>query len=92
MDSFDKLVEYANEQSRGIVEAGERHAPMMLALLPDDTVAVWPPPEMDRALFKAATSHVLRELGDCAYVMVQEAWESAAQDPVTLQYLEAGEA
>ena len=92
MDSFDELVECAKEKSRAIVEAGERHAPMMPALLPDDTVAVWPLPEMDRDLFKAATSHVLRELGACAYVMVQEAWESAAQDPATLRRLDAGEA
>ena len=91
MDSFNELVEYAKERSRAIVEAGERHAPMMLVLLPDDTVAVWPLPEMDRDLFKNAVANVLRTMGACAYVMVQEAWESAVQDEATLARLEAGE-
>lgn len=73
MNELDKVIDFAKEQSRAIVESGDEHVPVMIAISPD-SVNIIALVNIDKDAFVSNVSRLLRELRAHAYVFINEAW------------------
>lgn len=70
---IEEAIEFAKEQSKGIVESGEEHQPIMLALTPGGGCIIQMA-QMNKDRFKQDIAAVLRQLGAYACIFINEAW------------------
>jgi len=89
--TIEQAIDFAKKQSKEIVESGEEHIPIMIALAPEDA-GIIPLVDMDKDRFKEDVSVVLRLLDAYAYVFVNEAWVARLpKDSPTVQRVFNGE-
>lgn len=86
-----QAVDFAKKQSKEIVESGEEHIPIILALTPESANII-PLNGMDKDRFKEDICGVLRQLNAYAYVFINEAWVAKLPiDSPTVQRIFNGE-
>lgn len=73
MIDLDQAIQSAKEQSKAIVESGEEHQPIMLALTPQGINPMLLR-GIDKDRFKEVIGGLLRQLHAYAYIFINEAW------------------
>lgn len=86
---LDKLVEFAKDASKAVVQSGQEHVPMLIVRAGEELTIVVV--EVPKAVFRDAAIHLLRKLRADAYVLVNEGWRSnVAKDSPIVQDLVDG--
>ena len=68
MEKLDKLISLAKESSRRIIESGEEHGMILIALTPEgNTIAKIAMPEKAKPVFKLAITQLLAEMNAYVY-------------------------
>lgn len=91
MTDLEEITNFTKEQARAIVESGEEHQPIMLALSPEG-VNLIRLVEINKDKFKQGIAELLRRLNAYAYIFVNEAWGvKLAKDSPTAKRILTGE-
>lgn len=95
MDKLEEVTNYVKKQARNIVESGEEHQPIMLALNSEGVNAcslATINEEIFKANFKQTMSKLLQMLNAYAYIFINEAWGAKLrEDSPTAKRILSGE-
>lgn len=76
MIAIDEVVKFAKEKSKAIVESGEEHQQILLAITPQGVNPILLR-GLDKDKFKQNVGGLLRQFHAYAYIFINEAWEAA---------------
>lgn len=75
MIELEKATDFAKEQSKDVIESGEKHVPIIIALTPEGLCMIHLA-RMDKNRFKQEMAAILRQLDAYAYLFINEAWST----------------
>lgn len=73
METIEQVIQMTKDTSRGIVESGQEHKPILIMLAPTEVINTLIP-WIEKENFKEVISQLLRHFHAYAYIFINEGW------------------